>query len=325
MVGRPCGQTGRWSASPAGGPEVAFGDAYLLRSLAVGDLPLEPWGSRALAIGLAGDSYRFSGMAPAQAAWARARFQSLCGAVAATPAPVSITLHRLPGSAFREIDTRGWEYTYDRDYYSDHLCLAGRDFVAEIRFTPGLRGRLWTSRTDAERFSSLFENFFRVLVAYRVMHAGGVLLHSGAFARDGRAQVVFGRSGAGKSTSSRLALNAGWEVLSDDMNALLPDPGGWRVEKLPFAGDLGQTPSRSRAYPIAGLYWLQQATTHAVRPLSGSLALARLLVCAPVVNEDPYRVDGLLRNLTGLLAQVRAGTLDFAPDPGFLLLLVTDH
>ncbi|MFZ1574591.1 MAG: hypothetical protein WAT36_05020, partial [Chromatiaceae bacterium] len=83
--------------------------------------------------------------------------------------------------------------------------------------------------------------------------------HSAAFARAGRAHVVFGHSGAGKSTSSRLALNAGWEVLSDDINALLPNPGGWRVEKLPFAGDLGQTPSRGRAYPIAGLHWLQQA------------------------------------------------------------------
>ncbi len=304
---------------------MAFGDAYLTRSLAAGDLPLEPWGSKALAIGLAGDSYRFSGMAPAQAAWARARFQSLCDVVAVSPAPVSITLHRLPGSAFREIDTRGWEYTYDRDYYSDRLCLAGRDFVAEICFSPGLRGRLWTSRTDTERFPSLFENFFRVLVAYRVTHAGGVLLHSAAFARDGRAHVVFGRSGAGKSTSSRLALNAGWEVLSDDINALLPDPGGWRVEKLPFAGDLGQTPSRGRAYPIAGLHWLQQATTHAVRPLSASLALARLLACSPVVNDDPYRVDDLLSNLTGLLAHASVGTLDFAPDPGFLLLLGTDH
>ena len=82
--------------------------------------------------------------------------------------------------------------------------------------------------------------------------------------------MVFGRSGAGKSTSSRLALESGWEVLSDDMNALVRDQGDWRVEKLPFAGDLGQTPSRSRLYPIAGLHWLQQAADHAAGPMPAS-------------------------------------------------------
>ena len=59
-------------------------------------------------------------------------------------------------------------------------------------FEPGLQGRLWTCRTDLERFAGVFENF-PVLVAYRVMQSiGWVLLHSAAFARDGRAQVVLG-------------------------------------------------------------------------------------------------------------------------------------
>lgn len=321
--GRAGGFSGTRCGPRVDGGEMAFGDAYLTCPLTDGDLPAESWGSETLAIDLAGGPYRFSGLVPAQAGWVQTRFQSLCDAVSGVPAPVSTTIHRLPESAFREIDTRGWVYTFDRDYHPERLCLAGWGFLAEIRFEPGLRGRLWTCRTDLERFAGVFENFFRVLVAYRVMQSGGVLLHSAAFARDGRAQVVFGRSGAGKSTSSRFALNAGWEVLSDDMNALLPDP--WQVEKLPFAGDLGQTPSRSRAYPIAGLRWLQQAATHAVRPMSGTLALARLLVCAPVVNEDPFRVDGLLHNLTNLLGHASAETLDFARDPGFLSLLDPDH
>ena len=304
---------------------MAFGDDYLTHPLIFGELPAEPWGFESLVVDLAGGSYRFSGLAPAQAEWVRARFQSLCDAVSGAATPVSTTVHRLPERAFREIDTRGWEYTFDRDYHPERLRLAGRDFVAEVCFTPDLRSRLWTSRTDPERFFGVFENFFRVLVAYRVAYSGGVLLHSAAFAHDGRAQVVFGRSGAGKSTSARLALAAGWEVLSDDMNALLPDPGGWRVEKLPFAGDLGQTPTRDHAYPIAGLHWLHQAPAHAVRPMSGSLALARLLACAPVVSEDPYGVDKLLGNLLDLLAHAGAGTLDFARDAGFLSLLETDR
>jgi len=218
---------------------MAFGDAYLTRPPVFGDLPTKPWGDKSLGIDLAGGCYRFAGLAPAQAAWARMRFQTPCEGASEAAAPVAVTVHRLPESAFREIGTRGWEYTFDRDYDPERLRLAGLDFLAEVSLSPALGGQLWTSRTDPERFPGVFENFLRVLVAYRLTRSGGVLLHSGAFARAGRAQVVFGRSGAGKSTSSRLALGAGWEVLSDDMNALLRDGHGWRVERLPFAGDLG--------------------------------------------------------------------------------------
>lgn len=300
---------------------MAFGDAYLTGPLPDENLPAEAWGSEALAIHLAGGSYRFSGLAPAQAAWARARFQAWCGPGSVNAAVVPIAVHRWPEAMFREIDTRGWVYTFDREYRPERLRLAGLGLVGEIRFAPGLQGRLWTCQTDSKRFRLTFENFFRVLVAYRTLSCGGVLLHSAAFARDGRAQVVMGRSGAGKSTSARLALSAGWEVLSDDMNALLPDRQGWRVEKLPFAGDLGQTPTRGRAYPVAGVHWLEQAPAHAVRPFSAATALARLLVCAPVVNEDPYRVDDVLRNLSDLVERVGVDALHFALDPGFLALL----
>ena len=306
---------------------MAFGDAYLTHPLVEADLPSESWGFESTALDLAGGSYRFSGLSPAQAEWVRGRFEALCDAApsaASAASGCSTTVCRVPDGTFRELDTRGWEYTFDRDYRDDRLLLAGRDFVAEICFEPGPRARLWTSQADPERFGNVFENLVRVLVAYRVACSGGVLLHSGAFARRGVAHVVFGRSGAGKSTSSRVALEAGWEVLSDDMNALLPAPDRWHVRKLPFAGDLGQTPTSGRSYAVAGLLWLEQDTTHAVRPMPESVALARLLSCAPIVNEDPFRVENLLGNLTNLLANNGVATLHFAPDAGFLSLLEPD-
>jgi hypothetical protein len=303
---------------------VAFGDAYLTRPFVEADLPAETWGYESTALDLAGGSYLFSGLSPAQAEWVRGRFGPLCEPAPPTSSSCSTTVHRAPVGGFRELDTRGWEYTFDRDYGPDRLLLAGRDFVAEIRFEPGPRARLWTSQADPERFGNVFENLVRVLVAYRVACTGGVLLHSGAFARHGVAHVVFGRSGAGKSTSSRVALEAGWEVLSDDMNALLPAPERWQVRKLPFAGDLGQTPTAGRTYAVAGLLWLEQDTSHAVRPVPESVALARLLSCAPIVNEDPFRVETLLGNLTNLIANTGVATLHFAPDAGFLSLLEPD-
>lgn len=304
---------------------MAFGAAYLAEPSWLLRLPDEPWGPVSLAFDLPGGPYVFSGLSSGQAQWCRDRFQSLCRP--SPPAPPSLVagVRRLPASAFRAIDTRGWEYSYDRDYLPAGLRLAGQDFVADLGLGPDPSATLWTSRGDAAGFPGLFENVFRVLLAYRVSQLGGMLLHSGAFARDGRAQVVFGRSGAGKSTSSRLALEAGWEVLSDDMNALLPLPdssgGGWQVERLPFAGDLGQAPAPRRAYPLAGLHWLRQAPTPALTPMSRAQALGRLLACTPILNEDPYRVDLALANLTTLTAWRAPDILDFAPDPGFLHLL----
>ena len=300
---------------------MAFGDAYLTRPLVEADLPAETWGSESMALDLAGGSYLFSGLSPEQAEWVRGRFEALCDPAPPASSDCCTTVYRVPVGTFRELDTRGWEYTFDREYSPDRLLLAGRDFVAEICFEPGPRARLWTSQVDPARFGNVFENLVRVLVAYRVAHSGGVLLHSGSFARNDVAHVVFGRSGAGKSTSSRVALDAGWEVLSDDMNALLPAPDRWHVRKLPFAGDLGQTPTSGRAYAVSSLLWLEQATSHAVHPMPESVALARLLTCAPIVNEDPYRVEGLLHNLTNLLANTGVATLQFAPDAGFLSLL----
>jgi hypothetical protein len=300
---------------------VAFGDAYLTRPLTEADLPAETWGSESMALDLAGGSYLFSGLSSAQVEWTRDRFEALCEPAPPAFSDCSTSVYRVPVGTFRELDTRGWEYTFDRDYQPGRLRLAGRDFVAEICFEPGPRARLWTSQADPERFGNVFENLVRILVAYQVAHSGGVLLHSGSFARHDVALVVFGRSGAGKSTSSRVALEAGWEVLSDDMNALLPAQERWHVRKLPFAGDLGQTPTSGRAYAVAGLLWLEQATSHALHPMSESVALARLLSCSPIVNEDPYRVEGLLHNLTNLLAKTGVATLHFAPDAGFLSLL----
>lgn len=300
---------------------MSLGERFLTRPLAFASLPPAPWGSESLALDLPGGPYAITGLNATQTGWAQGHFGPLCLDPDETRATVRLGVHRLPTETFRAIDTRGWDYSFDREHHPRRLRLVGWDFVAEIGLDPDLVGRIWTSRADPDGFPGVLENCFRVLMAYRVTRLGGVLLHSGAFVRDGLAQVVFGRSGAGKSTSARLALESGWEVLSDDMNALMPQGSGWRVERLPFAGDLGQPPGPRRAYPLAGIHWLRQAPAPALAPLSRGQALGRLLACTPILNEDPYRVGLALTNLTALTAWRAPDILDFATDPGFLHLL----
>ena len=106
------------------------------------------------------------------------------------------------------------------------MLLAGWDFAARIELQPQFAATMWTPHLEGEMFESAFANIFRVVVAYGVVAGGGALLHSAAVAEGDLAQLFVGVSGSGKSTISRLALESGRAVLSDDLNALWPDRGG---------------------------------------------------------------------------------------------------
>jgi len=66
-----------------------------------------------------------------------------------------------------------------------------------------------------------------------VRHLRGALgLHGGAVAIEGRALVLLGRSGAGKSTSAQaLCTHFGAQLLADDAVALDPDRGSFGAER----------------------------------------------------------------------------------------------
>lgn len=300
---------------------MEIGTRFLARTLSGVELPLNRWGDEGLSIDFAGGPYRFEGLARSQSALVQRRFERLCRTDPAGGEPLPTELYRLPPEWFRPIDTRGWEYSFDRAYGPTRVRMVGPCWIGEVALGPRLLGRLWTSEDSADGFPGVFENFFRALVAYRLLLMGGVLLHSAAFADARGAHVAVGISGAGKSTLSRLVLGAGLDVLSDDLNALMPGPDGWVAERIPFAGDLAQAPRRGRSYPLQGLYALEQSERHALGPLPAAMALARLSRCSPIVNADPDRADALLENLARLVGAVGMSRLRFAPDAGVLAAL----
>ena len=67
-------------------------------------------------------------------------------------------------------------------------------------------------------------------LAAALFFRGAVALHASAVVLDGRALLVAGRSGSGKSTTTAAALAAGAALLSDDLCTLTPTPSGWMVE-----------------------------------------------------------------------------------------------
>jgi hypothetical protein len=275
----------------------------------------EPWGEREVVLDLPGGPYRFAGLSPAQEEGIRSTFPGslLAARPLAGAAPIESLLMRRAASAFLPVDVRGWEYSLDFDWAPAAVRLSGLGLMARLDWRAGgLTGTLWTRESGGDRFPGVFENFFRVLVAYRLLELGGVVLHSAGVVKDGAAFLFLGRSGAGKTTVAQSGLARGAEVLSDDLNALFPagsgGPGGSGgsgcvVRKLPFTGDLGERRAARPPVPLAALLRLEQDTTDALLPLSRAEALACLLACAPFVNVDPHRREQLEGALLGLLAE----------------------
>lgn len=285
----------------------------------------EPWGDLQLDLDLAGGPYRLSGLGDGQARGVRERFEDRVSATGEDAAPeVPVRVFRAAAADFRDFDRTGREMTLDRRYEERAVSLAGWKLIGRIEVGPRRGAALWTSVAEGPELQGVFENFLRVLVAYRLVAAGGALMHSSGVVDRGRAFLFLGPSGAGKTTVGRLALEGGREVLSDDMNAVIRRQDGsgarYEVERLPFAGDLGQTGARGDRWPLAGFFRLDKGPEESparLEPLSPARTLAGLLACCPFVNADPHRRDLLTAHLEEMLETVPAGQLTFSRERPF--------
>ena len=262
----------------------------------------EPWGDGSATVGFVGGSYSIHGLDAERRATVLERFAGSSRPAAATePAAVPCRVLRVSPEEFSAFDLRGWEFSLDLDTSPDVVRIAGLDFMARLEWRPGLQADLWTA-SAGDAFGGIIENLLRVVVAYRLLETGGVLLHSAGVVDAGSAWVFVGRSGAGKTTLAGLSLAAGRSVLSDDLNAVVPFPGGARVAPVPFAGDHRGT--ATDPVPLGALCRLLQGPRTLLEPMSGAEALSALLAAAPFVNQDPHRLERLLDILEALCGSV---------------------
>lgn len=167
-------------------------------------------------------------------------------------------------------------------------------------------------------FGGILENLLRMLVAYAVHERGGVMLHSAAIVRGNRAAVLFGHSGAGKSTCSALALEAGCGIVSDDINIIEPSRTEWTVSPVPFSGTLTAQHEFQQPIALAGLYHLNQSGHDALAACSRAQAVSLLAGNAPILNQDPFQTDRLIDILTAVTARVPVEALYFTRSSRFL-------
>jgi hypothetical protein len=174
-------------------------------------------------------------------------------------------------------------------------------------------------------FAGVLENALRLMVAYDVLRRGGLLMHSSAIVINDNASILFGHSGAGKSTTSQIAMDNGYSVLSDDINVLLPIEGGWQVIRVPFCGTLDAYYEGPGAHPLTGLFRLQKHGEHSVGDFSAAEAMSQVCGSAPFVNQDPYRLELLLDTIEQIIGSCPVKKLYFRRDKGFLDLIGEDR
>lgn len=266
----------------------------------------EEWGSGSFRVDLPGGPYVVSGLSESQ----RASLEERYGREALSSAGgMTVMIYRAPEEEFLTVDTRGWEYALD--FEGD--AVAGLNLMARFDLERG-RAAIWTSVTDRAAFWGVVENVLRPLVARRLLLAGGLLVHASAVDLDGRGLLFAAPSGGGKSTMAKMALRAGYPVLSDDMVAVERFGGGYEVVSLPFTGDLSRSEISGSRVALGALVSLEKGTSETVVPISRAEASALLARTAPYVNRDARLTELLLQRAGEITASIATVRLVFRRD-----------
>lgn len=259
----------------------------------------EPWGDETVTIDIPSGPFLVSGLSAEQAASLRDRYPR--------PSTMShaydISIFRAPASDFVPVETAAPQYELD----IDGPVIAGIDLMARL---DAHRAAIWTYVTDRGYFWSVVENVLRPLVARRLLSSGGLLVHSSSVVMDGRAFLFCGPSGAGKSTICGLAIKAGKQTFSDDLNAIVEGC----VVPLPFTGTQRIAKLYDEPVPLHAIVGLEKSRSEAIRPMSPSQGVSLIVRCAPYVNNDRDFGDALLDRAYELTRAARTGVLTFKLD-----------
>lgn len=200
------------------------------------------------------------------------------------------------------------------------LSVRGRTFLANADLADMLDRPVLLGVIDwPEGFHESLSNLCRLVMGLGAFAEGTLLLHSSVVIMKGRAILFYGHSGAGKSTVGRLALEAGFDVASDDLN-LVCVKGAERavVQAFPWSGSYGPRFWRSiPAYPLWAVVQLEKSDENRLQLLPRARALSSLCSCAPFMNTEPDLYGRLFDILETLVGQVPAYRLEFRRDGSF--------
>ncbi len=174
--------------------------------------------------------------------------------------------------------------------------------------------------SESKQFFALV-NLVSAAAAWRLPSRAGALLHAAGIVLEGRAFVLIGAEGSGKTTWTLRAREAGADVLSDDLVVVARSAsGGFEALSTPFRSTQYGTLPAGR-WPIAALLLPEHGAPPRLRPVPTLSLRARLFANLPFVIEALATDHRVADVMDALASCVPARTLTFPPDPSFVPLL----
>ena len=173
---------------------------------------------------------------------------------------------------------------------------------------------------DESRAYFAMRNLVRACLAWRMPDRDGLMLHSAGVVRGGRAFVLVGAAGSGKSTWSRIACEAGAGMLSEDVVLVQREGDGAVALGAPFRIPHGLQPLRGR-FPLAAILLPAHGETPGLDAVPSERLRTTLVANLPFLVEALEVDERPLATVERLLEAAPAYRLTFRPDDSFLPLL----
>jgi len=187
----------------------------------------------------------------------------------------------------------------------------------EVRGDGTARMRL--GRNLGPRGYYAFHNLLRACLAWRLPDRGGAMLHAAGLVVDGRAFLLVGPEGSGKSTWVRHGEAAGARVVSDDV--VVVDRAGGVLEAVgaPFCSThrIDYAPGR---WPVAAVLLPRHGFRPALAQTPALLARARVTANLTFV-ADALGFDDRIEAAVDGIVSAPCRELTFSPDGAFVPLL----
>src|SRR5690606_35641902 len=168
---------------------------------------------------------------------------------------------------------------------------------------------------DYQQAGTAINWLLMVQFGQRILAFGGVLMHASVVEDGKEAYAFLGKSGTGKSTHSRMWLQAfsDFSLLNDDNPVLMVDEDKQQVHiyGTPWSG---KTPCyRKDGFPLKGIVRLEQAPETQFTMHAGSQALVRLDASVTVIRWKDAIFSLLLDRLQRVSVLTRLGYLRCLP------------
>ena len=152
-------------------------------------------------------------------------------------------------------------------------------------------------------------SFYRQLLNF-----DGMMLHSSAVVREGKAYLFTAACGTGKSTHTRLWLEnfPDTYILNDDKPALRLEDGKFYAYGTPWSGKTAQ--NQNIRVELGGICVLRRGTNNKIVPYTGRAALHDILE-QTVRPRDPVMMGKLLELLDILMQTVPVWRLECTMEP----------